>query len=340
MSSRLTWTPQAESAFVEMKLAFTRLTRSAFLIPRSHSHKRWMSSKHVLNHTLITDLLQAILLPSEITVCKCLAHANADDPIFRGNTRADAAAKAVAKSAKTLLSYAMAKAPCPDAWVLLAGMQSFATPKEKSVWRSCGAAWDNVDKIWIGPNTNPCLPKHFFPHFAKLTHGLDHVSKGGMLEMINQFWFTKGFSVAAQKHCEVCFICLTQNAGRPIKMANIAAHPPLTRPFKHIMMDSIELSPSQGKKHCLVIVDMWSKWVEAFHTAAQTAEEVAKAFLKEIIPRWGILSKISRDNGTHFANEALTQIGELFGIDIRKHCAYHPASRGAVERKQIGKMLY
>lgn len=227
----------------------------------------------------------------------------------------------------------MAKAPCPDAWVSLAEMQSFATPEERSVWRSCGATWDNVDRICVGPNRNPCLLKHFFPHFAKLTHGLDHVSKGGMLEMINQFWLTKGFSVAAQKHCESCLICVTRNAGRPIKMSNIAAHPPPTRPFEHVMMDFFKLSPSQGKKHCLVIVDMWSKWVEAFHTTAQTAEEVAKAFLKEIIHRWGIPSKISSNNGTHFANEALTQIGELFGIDIRKHCAYHPASGGAVERE-------
>ncbi len=26
----------------------------------------------------------------------------------------------------------------------------------------------------------PCLPKHFFQHYVKLTHGLDHVSKGSM----------------------------------------------------------------------------------------------------------------------------------------------------------------
>ncbi len=33
----------------------------------------------------------------------------------------------------------------------------------------------------------PCLPKHFFQHYAKLTHGLDHVSKG-----MKELWFTKG----------------------------------------------------------------------------------------------------------------------------------------------------
>lgn len=116
-------------------------------------------------------------------------------------------------------------------------------------------------------------------------------------------------------------------------MAAKAAHPAPTRPFEHVMMDFIELKLPAGKKYCLVMVDMWSKWVEAFPSATQSANDVAKALLTEIIPRWGIPDKISSDNGTHFANEALGQIGKLFGIDLRKHCAYHPASGGAIERE-------
>ncbi len=38
----------------------------------------------------------------------------------------------------------------------------------------------------------PCLPKHFFQHYAKLTHGLDHVSKAGMIMQMRELWFTKG----------------------------------------------------------------------------------------------------------------------------------------------------
>ena len=101
-----------------------------------------------------------------------------------------------------------------------------------------------------------------------------------------------------------------------------AAHPPPTRPFEHLMMDFIELSLSEGKSHCLVMVDMWSKWVEAFPASKQTASVVTKALLRELIPRWGIPSRISIDNGRHFINK-----------DIKYVCAYHPASGGAVERE-------
>ncbi len=44
----------------------------------------------------------------------------------------------------------------------------------------------------------PCLPKHFFQHYAKLTHGLDHVSKAGMIMQMKELWFTKGFTVVAE----------------------------------------------------------------------------------------------------------------------------------------------
>lgn len=47
----------------------------------------------------------------------------------------------------------------------------------------------------------------------------------------------------------------------------------------------------------------------------------------------GFPNKISSDNRSHFANEKITQLGIYLGIDVRKHCSYHPASGGAVERE-------
>ncbi len=80
-------------------------------------------------------------------------------------------------------------------------------------------------------------------------------------------------------------------------------------------------------------VDMWSKWVEAFPTSKQDSAAVAKALLTEIVPRWGIPRKISSDNGRHFVNDAIKQVGQFLGIDMRTHCSYAPSSGGAVERQ-------
>ncbi len=49
-------------------------------------------------------------------------------------------------------------------------------------------------------------PNTSFSMNAKLTHGLDHVSKGSMTMQMKELWFTKGFTVVAeflQKMCHV-----------------------------------------------------------------------------------------------------------------------------------------
>ena len=97
-------------------------------------------------------------------------------------------------------------------------------------------------------------------------------------------------------------------------------------------MDFIELSPSEGKKFCLVIIDAYSKWIELFPTKHPDALTVAKALCKDIIPRFGIPETIYSDNGSHFVNQVVSRVGQAFQINLRNHCAYHPQSAGLVER--------
>lgn len=112
-----------------------------------------------------------------------------------------------------------------------------------------------------------------------------------------------------------------------------AGHPAPQRPFEHLLMDFIELEPAEGIKYCLVIVDMFSKWTEAFPSKHADTAAVVKTLLVDIIPRWGIPDKITSNNGRHFVGKALVEVGEFLGLKLSTHCAYHPQSGGAVERK-------
>ena len=121
-----------------------------------------------------------------------------------------------------------------------------------------------------------------------------------------------------------CLICLTSNTtrGQDIQAPG--------QPFDHLQMDFIELTPCEGKKYCLVAVDMFSKWVEVFPTGKADASAVAKVLVREIIPPLGIPHNINSDNGTHFVNN---QLSTFLGINLKQHCTYHPESGGAVERE-------
>ncbi len=85
----------------------------------------------------------------------------------------------------------------------------------------------------------------------------------------------KGVTVFAENFCKRCVTCNTHNVARGIKTP-LASQPAPAGPFEYLMMDFIELTPCGKQKHCLVMVDMWSKWVEAFPTSKQDSAAVTK----------------------------------------------------------------
>ena len=292
----------------------------------------------IQHHLLVNNLLEAILLPSQISVCRCPAHGKIVDDVSKGNAFADSMAKKAGESSSGVLQMFLNTDGDPagsqsevsfDARMSLKDIQSLAPSVEKSVWRKKGKC--GSDGVWRGPNQKPCLPKRLFPYMAKMAHGLDHVSKQGMIDLIGQTWDAIGFTAAAENYCKRCLVCAQHNVGKSHKPTQ-SAFPTPSSPFQHIMMDYIELTPARGYKYCLVIVDLFSKWIEAFPCRHADAKTTAKHLLQDVISRHGIPQKLSSDNGSHFVNKTISFMAEKTGIDLRQHCAWHPESAGAVER--------
>ncbi len=170
-------------------------------------HRNFLKSDGhpILNAALVAKLLEAILLPDKVAICKCAAHTNDKSFISTGNVRADAAAKAAAAQETKETTCALVSVTNPDISPCLQSMQSFSTGAEKQRWRSSGCSLQGG--VWMSVDDIPCLPKHFFQHYAKLTHGLDHVSKAGMIMQMRELWFTKGFTVVAENFCKRCVTC-------------------------------------------------------------------------------------------------------------------------------------
>lgn len=168
-------------------------------------HRKFLKSdgRPILNASLVSDLLEAILLPDKISICKCAAHTNDKSFISTGNARADMAVDQTEDNTKSTscaqVDINLDISPC------LQSMQSFSTGAEKNNWKASGCSL--VDGVWRSVVGTPCLPKHFFQHYAKLTHGLDHVSKGGMIAQMKELWFTKGFTIFAENFLQkMCYL--------------------------------------------------------------------------------------------------------------------------------------
>ncbi|XP_040927267.2 uncharacterized protein LOC121202324 isoform X2 [Betta splendens] len=94
--------------------------------------------KPILHHDKVADLLDAILLPTAIAVCKCPAHTGGSDPIAAGNASTDVAAKAAS-------------------WLPLPSLPLLPhlTSQEHRLWLMNGATSSNG--VWYGPATLlPC----------------------------------------------------------------------------------------------------------------------------------------------------------------------------------------
>lgn len=87
----------------------------------------------------------------------------------------------------------------------------------------------------------------------------------------------------------------------------------------------------------LVIVVMFSKWVEAYPCRKVNATTVAKIFIiRDVICRYGILTRLSSDRGSlndHLMGQIVQELCKALQINQHFHCPYHPQSAGAVERQ-------
>ena len=76
-------------------------------------------------------------------------------------------------------------------------------------------------------------------------------------------------------------------------------------------MDVIEpITPKASNDHCFifVVIDYFTKWVEAASYASVIKSVVARFIKKEIICRYGLPERIISDNGLNLNNDMITEV--------------------------------
>lgn len=98
-----------------------------------------------------------------------------------------------------------------------------------------------------------------------------------------------------------------------------------------MQLDFISLPSDHGYKNVLVIICIFSRWVEAFPLCTATTEKVTDVLLREIFPRWGICESLDSDRGTHFTGRVLKICMKTLSVKQKFHIPYRPQSSGSVE---------
>ena len=98
---------------------------------------------------------------------------------------------------------------------------------------------------------------------------------------------------------------------------------------------------SNGHRFIFVVINYFTKWIEAGSYASVTRSVICRFIEKEIICRYEISKRIISDNATNLNNKMMEQICKQFKIKHHNFTPYHPKMNGTVEatNKNIKKIV-
>ncbi|RVX13396.1 Gag-Pol polyprotein [Vitis vinifera] len=106
------------------------------------------------------------------------------------------------------------------------------------------------------------------------------------------------------------------------------------------IIEKISPKSSNGHEFILVVIDYFTKWVEAASYAKLTSTRVASFIRSHIICHYGVPHELISDRGAHFRVEVETLL-QKYGIQHHRLSAYKPQTNGAVKaaNKNIKRIL-
>ena len=143
------------------------------------------------------------------------------------------------------------------------------------------------------------------------------------LQAQDAIWWP-GISNTVKTSVEKCHHC---QINRPAQKAEPLKPKPLPeRPWQNICMHILEY----GGRHYLAVVHEHSLWLEIVHMKNMSSNIVVLES-KNLFPQWGVLEKITSDNGSQFTLAEFHKFANDYGFKTVSASPYHPQGNGHAE---------
>ena len=128
-----------------------------------------------------------------------------------------------------------------------------------------------------------------------------HIGRDRTFECISKRYFWPGMYTGIQRWVAAFLKCINHTRMKP-KHHGLLVPIPSTYPFEIISIDIIGpfKTTKQGYTYVLVMIDLFTSWVEATSLRSLEAQETANVIFKEIRTRHGCPYKILTDRGIQF----------------------------------------
>ena len=110
-------------------------------------------------------------------------------------------------------------------------------------------------------------------------------------------------------------------------------NPPPSERFTHVYIDIAgPLPPSNGYSYLLMIIDRYSRFIQAVPLRGITAEECPSAFVHGWVSLFGSPMHMYCDRGAQFTSTLWRDLALFLGAQLHQSTAYHTQAQGMVER--------
>jgi len=172
-------------------------------------------------------------------------------------------------------------------------------------------------------------------------HAVGHEGWEKTYERLKRYYYWRNMTVDVKRAIGKCENC-KRNRSQKYPTPTESYPTRVEGPFTHVGLDIVGPLPvtQKGNEYIIVLVDYFTKWVEAEAVKSVTSQDVVE-FLVKVFSRHGAPEVVTTDNGPQFTSDYTKIFLDLYDVYVKFVSTYHPESNGLTENrnKEIGKYL-
>ena len=178
------------------------------------------------------------------------------------------------------------------------------------------------------------VPKSLQLEVTEAVHAQHHLGLTGTLQSLKRSYFWRNMPRDVRKFCNSCLACQrakpTNIAKQPLQRMEISGD----TPGYAVGIDVGTLPWSEGGyRYFLLMVDLFSRYMEVYPLKDQEATSLVKAFEQGWIYRGhGVPARILSDQGSNIDGHTFREFCRQLGVEKRRTTPYHPETDGMAER--------